>query len=415
MKKILSACLTFSVFLMNAHALAQNKNAKVETIKLTDTIYRLVLNDIVNVIAFMGPDGVLLVDSGFDKNPYYGFVNSPAAVNGALKKLGNDRIKYIINTHTDLDHAYGNTELGKGATIIAQRLGRERLARTAQFPKEGLPNLTFDESLSLNFNNEEIDLFHLPGHTDHDIVIHFKKAKIVCVGDLIIPDSFGSISQTGNVQAMIKAMDALVDRFPDDVTFVAGHDRPMKRDEVTIYGNMIQSTLDIIVENINQGKSLEQMQKDDILKDWKNWNGVLFKELDADMWMAMIYMSVIKTLKPSAAEKVAELLRDTDGATDHSEIRSLLTRKTEYYFMEREFILLGYTLIEEGNVKAAIEVFKIAVELYPESWNAYDSLGEAYMKDGNKDLAVKNYRKSLQLKPDSRSGIDALAQLRAEK
>lgn len=413
MKRIFITCII--IFVVTGFVYAQNKEAKVEAFKLTDNIYRFELNNIVNVVAFIGPDGVLLVDTGFDKNPYGGFVNSPAAVKEALKKIGNDNVKYIIDTHTDLDHAYGNTELGQNATIIGHRLGRERLSRIVQFPKEGLQNITFQDSMCVYFNNEEINLFYLPGHSNHDIVIHFKKAKIVCVGDLIIPDSFGSISGTGNVHSMIKAMDLLYNRFQDDVTFVAGHDRIMKRNDIKIYKNMIEKTLDIVVKNIKKGKSLEQMQKDDILKDWKKWNGVLFKELDANRWISMIYSNIIRSIKPSVVDRLDSIIRKAGYEAGKKEINSLLNNKTKYYFVESEFNALGYTLVGEGKMKDAIEVFKITVSLYPDSWNAYDSLGETYAAAGNRELAIVNYEKSVKLNPGSRTGIEALKQLKENK
>jgi hypothetical protein len=54
------------------------------------------------------------------------------------------------------------------------------------------------------------------------------------------------------------------------------------------------------------------------------------------------------------------------------------------------------------------------VEAYPESYNTYDSLGEAYMNNGEKDLAIQNYQKSLQLNPNNRNGIEMLKKLNAQ-
>jgi cyclase len=415
MRKWLPACLCLQFLIPGAFIGAQANEARVESFRLNENMYRLVLNDIVNIVVFSGPDGVLLVDSGFDGNPVFGFVHSPAAVKAELKKIASDRVRYIIDTHTDLDHAYGNGELGPEATIITHQLGRERLLRVNQFPSAGLPSLTFSDSLQLFFNGEEIDLFYLPGHTNHDIAVHFRKAKIVCVGDLIIPDSFGSISPSGNATLLIKAIDFLYRNFGDDVLFIAGHDRPLQRKELLVYREMVEKTLAIVVKAIKQNQSLEAMKKNDILRDWKSWNGVLFKELDADGWIEMLYMSMIRTLKPSAAKRLGELLAGADADAAKPGIRRLLAARSAYYFLEREFNQLGYNLLNEGKPAAAIEVFKITVGLYPGSWNAYDSLGEAYAIGGNKELAIENYEKSLKLNPDSRSGGDALRQLREGK
>ena len=66
---------------------------------------------------------------------------------------------------------------------------------------------------------------------------------------------------------------------------------------------------------------------------------------------------------------------------------------------EEELNTLGYQLLRRGDKKEAIEVFKLNVEAFPESWNVYDSLGEAYLADGKKELAMQNYRRSVELKP----------------
>jgi cytochrome c-type biogenesis protein CcmH/NrfG len=52
--------------------------------------------------------------------------------------------------------------------------------------------------------------------------------------------------------------------------------------------------------------------------------------------------------------------------------------------------------------------------MYPNSWNPYDSLGEAYATAGNKSLAIFNYEKSIKLNPKNDSGKNILAQLKKE-
>jgi hypothetical protein len=77
---------------------------------------------------------------------------------------------------------------------------------------------------------------------------------------------------------------------------------------------------------------------------------------------------------------------------------------------------LGYTLLYGFNrPKDAIEVFKLNCEDYPQSFNTYDSLGEAYRVDGNKELAIKNYERSVELNPKNTGGVDALKKLRESK
>ncbi|MCU0646282.1 MAG: hypothetical protein MUC94_18745, partial [bacterium] len=85
--------------------------------------------------------------------------------------------------------------------------------------------------------------------------------------------------------------------------------------------------------------------------------------------------------------------------------------QNKLYFDEREFNALGYRLMGKGQVKNAIEIFKLNVEMYPQSANVYDSLGEAHMTDGQKKLAIQNYKKSLELNPDNNNAKEMLEKL----
>jgi TolA-binding protein len=72
----------------------------------------------------------------------------------------------------------------------------------------------------------------------------------------------------------------------------------------------------------------------------------------------------------------------------------------------------GYDLLNAKKFSEAIEVFKLNVKLYPNSWNTFDSLGEAYAAAGNKKLAIENYERSIKINPKSETGIAALAKLK---
>ncbi|MDQ3473492.1 MAG: beta-lactamase family protein, partial [Acidobacteriota bacterium] len=72
---------------------------------------------------------------------------------------------------------------------------------------------------------------------------------------------------------------------------------------------------------------------------------------------------------------------------------------------------LGYVLMRQQKLTEAIEIFKLNVEFYPNAWNVYDSLGEAYMNKGEKELAIANYKKSLELNPGNEGGAQMLKKL----
>ena len=62
-------------------------------------------------------------------------------------------------------------------------------------------------------------------------------------------------------------------------------------------------------------------------------------------------------------------------------------------------------------MEKAIAVLKLNTEMYPGSWNTYDSLAEAYMVNGDNVLAVNLYKKSLELNPNNENGKKMLMQL----
>jgi len=73
---------------------------------------------------------------------------------------------------------------------------------------------------------------------------------------------------------------------------------------------------------------------------------------------------------------------------------------------------LGYQLLAEERTQEAIEVFLVNVELFPESWNSYDSLADAYAQEGDVEAAVRYYQESLRLNPDNEQGARKLHELK---
>jgi len=103
-----------------------------------------------------------------------------------------------------------------------------------------------------------------------------------------------------------------------------------------------------------------------------------------------------------AAEKVFKRLlarRDKDGPV----------------FDEADFNALGYKLMQENKLEAAVYMFEKGAKLYPDSWNAYDSLGECLAKAGKRERAIESYRKSVELNPGNANGRAAMQKLKEGK
>jgi tetratricopeptide (TPR) repeat protein len=119
-------------------------------------------------------------------------------------------------------------------------------------------------------------------------------------------------------------------------------------------------------------------------------------------------------LKWSIADELRGTIEKSGVEAAAPKFHELRAKNDEYTLSEEEMNMLGYEFLQAKKLKEAIEVFRLNVEAFPESFNAYDSLGEAYAVGGEKELAIKNYEKSLQLNPNSQSGIEALKKLKAQ-
>ena len=89
-------------------------------------------------------------------------------------------------------------------------------------------------------------------------------------------------------------------------------------------------------------------------------------------------------------------------------------RRAEYDTSEGAINRLGYKLVGLDLMDAAIAVFELNVEAYPQSANTHDSLGEALRKVERIDEAIASYERALDLDPDSPSASAALEEMRAK-
>lgn len=80
----------------------------------------------------------------------------------------------------------------------------------------------------------------------------------------------------------------------------------------------------------------------------------------------------------------------------------------EYHLRESEMNLAGYQFLQSDKIEAAAAIFKLNVEAFPNSFNVYDSYGEALLVLKDTTKSIENYKKSVQLNPDNEGGIKIL-------
>jgi len=222
---------------------------------------------------------------------------------------------------------------------------------------------------------------------------------------------FVDLNAGGNVGKYLAYLQKFTTMFPAETRFIVGHGRDYQINDVQKYHSELSKTVQIVETQMNAGKTLPQIIGDDVLKDWNSWSAGF---INTTAWITTVYNSqkglpaakpsineaLFKTAKNESIEKVIQQYRDLKAG-----------KSTNYDFSEPKLNLLGYYLINNSRIKDAIVIFKLNVEAFPDAWNVYDSLGEAYALNGETELAIQNYRKSLEINPQNTNAVQALQNL----
>ncbi|NIJ53802.1 DUF4440 domain-containing protein [Dyadobacter arcticus] len=149
--------------------------------------------------------------------------------------------------------------------------------------------------------------------------------------------------------------------------------------------------------------------------DMKNYNIQVSGNLATVSYTQRFSAPGIDSLRPSGTLEYRTLVKEGQKwkIVAVMSFDTLSFSSTRQSLVESQFNTTGYNFLNEKKVKEAIEIFKLNVTLYPDSWNAYDSLGEGYAAAGEKTLAIQNYEKSIQLNPDNSAGKEILQKLKA--
>jgi len=90
---------------------------------------------------------------------------------------------------------------------------------------------------------------------------------------------------------------------------------------------------------------------------------------------------------------------------------AMVKEQPDFRLDQNALIAWAYDLLQKDHLPEAVELFKMCVQLFPDWWNSYDSLGDAYVKTGQVSLAIDNYKKSLELNPKNDDTREKLRKL----
>jgi len=218
-----------------------------------------------NVAISVGKDGVYLIDDQLE----------PLAdqLLTAIARISADPIRFVINTHYHGDHVGGNEKIGKsGAVIIAhdniyQRMSHEEFNHfwnetTPAWPADALPDVTFNDHVTLHFNDEEAVVYHVPhGHTDGDAIVHFTSSNVIHMGDIYFNGlyPFIDLDGGGSIQGMIAGAELGLSLSNEETQIIPGHGPLSDRKSLEQYRDFLVKARDNVQVLVDQGLSLEQV------------------------------------------------------------------------------------------------------------------------------------------------------------
>jgi glyoxylase-like metal-dependent hydrolase (beta-lactamase superfamily II) len=246
---------------------------EVGVLPVQGNIYMLNLGD-VNVVAQVGDDGILLVDSG------------PAAWSERITQTLRDRfgdrpLRYLINTSMNTSHTGGNAAMMKlapagnnASKLIAHENTLNRMSGTTEgekeLPQDMLPTSTFfTEKKEIYFNGEPIEvLFQPKAYTDGDIMVFFRGSDVIAAGKVFSTTTFPVIDEKrggsiqGHLDALNRILDITVPRFNEQggTMVIPGSGRLTNESDVDDYRNWMTMVKDRVQEMIKKKMTLAQVK-----------------------------------------------------------------------------------------------------------------------------------------------------------
>ena len=280
LRKLTISLSLLTVFAINAFAQQQDfSKVEIKATKVAGNVWMLEGSG-GNIGVSVGNDGVLIVDDQF----------APLAekIKAAIEKLTQSRLRFVLNTHHHGDHTGGNEVFGETATIVAHSNVRKRLAANEKLRRLALPVITFDQTLSVHFNGEEIQAIHYPnGHTDGDGIIWFKTSNVVHLGDHMMTERFPFIDVTsgGSLDGWIKNIAAIIPTLPADIKIIPGHGRIASLDDLKQLHKAVVDSSSFVRKHLAEGKDTAAIKALGLPAEFKSWASGF---ISADVWVESV-------------------------------------------------------------------------------------------------------------------------------
>ena len=412
--RMLTAGVIIAVLAASA-AMAEDDSTFTVT-NLTDNLYLLTTDQgayTTNSLAFVGDDGLLLVDTQSD--------TEAEALKNLTDALGKGLPKYIINTHRHVEHIGGNAIYGPEPVVIAHYLVPERLHGGSyifeEFPEATFPDITFVDSLTLRFNGETIRMFSIAGsHDDNEIAVHFVNARVAHISSITNGFNFPSTDTDGDVFMYPTCVEKAMRLLPEDVRLVSGHNAVGSYSDLEPYRQMLVKSTEIVKAGLDAGKDLATMQKEKVLAEFEHYAG---SYVSTDDWIDYLVTGFQKVGAPRKDKPYVPLYHAWKQGGGEAAIAKYHELKRDqgdvYDFTEVIPLVIGDRLLGKSDYGGAIAFFDLSLQEYPEGtyrYYIYFERASAKKELGQIDGAIADCEKSVALNADFGAAAGLLEELK---
>ncbi len=254
-----------------------------------------------STLALRGEEGFLLVDPNL--------LLAAQPLKAFLRSAGDLPVRYIATTHFHGDHSEG-LEVFPDAVSFAPVRQRERLATgevvLGERPIEAaaLPDIVFDEDVTLRFAGRTIDLLLPPnrnGHTDGDLFVYLREDRVLVAGDYVFFDKFPivDLQNGGSLDGFLENLRWVVERFPPDTRVVPGHGtfkpeaiRLATIADVRAYADTLEQTVEWIRGELERGADVETLATREDLPEPLPTMGARPRYLSAERWIRQVHRAL---------------------------------------------------------------------------------------------------------------------------
>ncbi|MHC4259758.1 MAG: MBL fold metallo-hydrolase [Planctomycetota bacterium] len=268
MKKIKLTLVSFVLLVFSLTLLGQRREVKpVEFKKVSGRLFEIMGGRGAQGGMYVGDNGVLIIDAKMDKS-------SVEQVIKGIKQITDKPIKYLVNTHSDGDHANGNRHFPETVTFVAHENCRKeffhskRDGTASQWSKPELsaflPTITFRDKLDIYLGSKKVELWYFGvGHTTSDIVVYFPEEKTAFLGDQIFLTRTQLIHsyKDGNSFEYVKTLNKMLETL-DAERFCSGHSEMTDRDTIRNKIRQMQKRQEKVKFLIAGGKNLEEVKNE---------------------------------------------------------------------------------------------------------------------------------------------------------